>query len=95
MGERPQILIVDDDESICRWLNAVLRAEGYQCRIANSWEEAEPLLEAGTFHHALLDIYLGDRNGLEFVGGEVAVQICFPRSSVPRYVLNTFTVGPA
>ena len=74
MGERPQILIVDDDESICRWLNAVLRAEGYQCRIANSWEEAEPLLEEGTFHLALLDIYLGDRNGLEFLERLKALQ---------------------
>ena len=74
MGERPQILIVDDDESICRWLNAVLRAEGYQCRIANSWEEAELLLEEGTFHLALLDIYLGDRNGLEFLERLKALQ---------------------
>ena len=64
MGEQLQILIVDDDESICRWLNAVLVAEGYQCRIANTCEEAEPLLREGTFHLALLDIYLGDTNGL-------------------------------
>ena len=67
MGEQLQILIVDDDKSICRWLNAVLAAEGYQCRIANSCEEAEPLLRKDTFQLALLDIYLGDKNGLEFL----------------------------
>lgn len=67
MGEQLQILIVDDDKSICRWLNAVLAAEGYQCRIANSCEEAEPLLRGGAFQLALLDIYLGDKNGLEFL----------------------------
>src|SRR6266566_7027209 len=67
MGEQLQILIVDDDQSTCRWLDAVLTAEGYQCRIAHSSEEAEPLLDEGAFHLALLDIYLGNKNGLEFL----------------------------
>src|SRR6266566_1934109 len=67
MGEQLQILIVDDDQSICRWLDAVLTAEGYRCRIAHSSEEAEPLLDEGEFQLALLDIYLGNKNGLEFL----------------------------
>jgi DNA-binding NtrC family response regulator len=67
MGEQPQILIVDDDRSICRWLSAVLTAEGYRCCIAHSCEEAEALLDEGAFHLALLDIYLGHNNGLEFL----------------------------
>src|SRR5205807_2294938 len=67
MGEQLQILIVDDDQSTCRWLDAVLTAEGYRCRIAHSSEEAEPLLDEGAFHLALLDIYLGNKNGLEFL----------------------------
>lgn len=67
MGEQQQILIVDDDESICRWLNAVLTAEGYRCSIAHSCEEAEPLLHEDTFQLALLDIYLGNKNSLDFL----------------------------
>jgi DNA-binding NtrC family response regulator len=67
MGEQLQILIVDDDQSICRWLDAVLTAEGYRCRIAHSCEEAEPLLDEVAFQLALLDIYLGNQNGLEFL----------------------------
>ena len=67
MGEQLQILIVDDDQSICRWLDAVLTAEGYRCRIAHSCEEAEPLLDEAAFQLALLDIYLGTQNGLEFL----------------------------
>src|SRR6516225_625130 len=67
MGEQLQILIVDDDQSICRWLDAVLTAEGYRCRIAHSCEEAEPLLDEAAFQLALLDIYLGNQNGLEFL----------------------------
>jgi DNA-binding NtrC family response regulator len=74
MGKHLQILIVDDDQSICRWLNAVLTAEGYQCRIAHSCEEAEPLLRERTFQLALLDIYLGDKNGLEFLEKLKALQ---------------------
>ncbi|MBZ5702878.1 MAG: sigma-54 dependent transcriptional regulator [Acidobacteriia bacterium] len=74
MGERRQVLIVDDDQSIGRWLNAVLSAEGYQCQTAHSIEEAEPLLREGAFHLALLDIYLGNANGLEFLKKLKALQ---------------------
>jgi len=67
MGQQLQVLIVDDDESIGRWLTAVLAAEGYQCRVASSVVEAEHLLREGAFQLALLDIYLGNANGLEFL----------------------------
>jgi DNA-binding NtrC family response regulator len=67
MGEQLQILVVDDDQSICRWLNAVLTAEGYQCRVAQSVKDAEPLLHEGPFDLALLDIYIGSGNGLDFL----------------------------
>lgn len=67
MGERLEVLIVDDDKSICQWLNAVLTAEGYRCRVAYSCEEAEPLLRDHAFQLALVDIYLGNKNGLEFL----------------------------
>jgi DNA-binding NtrC family response regulator len=74
MGEQLQVLIVDDDESICRWLNAVLTAEGYKCRLAHSVDEAELLLREGPIHLALLDIYLGKANGLEFLEKLKALQ---------------------
>ena len=74
MGEQFQVLVVDDDESIGRWLNAVLAAEGYSCRVARSVEEAEPLLREQSFELALLDIYLGNANGLEFLEKLKALQ---------------------
>lgn len=74
MGQPLQVLIVDDDESIGRWLTAVLTAEGYQCQVARSVEEAEPLLRKGAFDLALLDIYLGNANGLEFLEKLKALQ---------------------
>src|SRR5215470_2390186 len=67
MLKQLQVLIVDDDESIGRWLTAVLTAEVYQCKVARGVEEAEPLLREGVFQLALLDIYLGNANGLEFL----------------------------
>ena len=67
MEKQLKILVVDDDKSICRWLNAVLTEEGYECLAARSVEEAEPLLREGRVDLALLDIYLGQANGLEFI----------------------------
>ncbi len=67
MSEQFQILVVDDDKSIARWLNAVLAAEGYKCRVAQSVKDAELLLQEGPFDLALLDIYLGSGNGLDFL----------------------------
>ncbi len=67
MENQLRVLVVDDDESICRWLKAVLTAEGYDCRTARSIEEAEPLFRERPIDLALLDIYLGQGNGLEFL----------------------------
>jgi len=74
MTQQLQVLIIDDDESICQWLSAVLTAEGHQCRVAHSSEEAESLLAEHTFQLTLLDIYLGRKNGLEFLEKLKALQ---------------------
>jgi DNA-binding NtrC family response regulator len=44
-----------------------LTAEGYECIATRSVEEAEPLLSKGSIDLALLDIYVGQANGLEFL----------------------------
>lgn len=67
MDKSLRVLVVDDDKSICQWLTAVLTAEGYECRTAKSTEEATPLIHEGTFDLALLDIYMGQENGLAFL----------------------------
>lgn len=67
MGNPLKVLVVDDDNSICRWLTAVLTAEGYECHAAKTTTEAEPLLRERTFDLALLDIYLGQASGLAFL----------------------------
>src|SRR6266566_5210421 len=66
MEKQLKILVVDDDKSICRWLNAVLTEEGYLCCAARSVEEAEPLLRENPIDLALLDIYIGQANVFSF-----------------------------
>lgn len=67
MGNQLKVLVIDDDKSICRWLTTVLTAEGYECDTARSIEQAKPLLRQGPIDLALLDIYIGQANGLEFL----------------------------
>ena len=67
MPEPFQVLVVDDDRAITQWLQAVLAAEGYHCDVAHSTEDAMALLRRKPVHLALIDIYLGEANGLDFV----------------------------
>ena len=69
-----EILVVDDDRATRQWLCSVLGAEGYVCHPARNPQEAEDLLRRTDVHLALLDIYLGDANGVEFLRHIKAIQ---------------------
>ena len=62
-----EILVVDDDKATRQWLCSVLDAEGYVCHAARNTQEAEDLLRRSEVQLALLDIYLGEVNGVEFL----------------------------
>ena len=62
-----EILVVDDDRATRQWLCSVLEAEGYVCHAARSPQEAEELLRRMDVQLALVDIYLGDANGVDFL----------------------------
>ena len=62
-----EILVVDDDRATRQWLCSVLEAEGYVCHAARSPQEAEELLRRVEVQLALVDIYLGDANGVDFL----------------------------
>jgi len=59
------ILVVDDEESICQSLKAILSDEGYQVLVAGSGEEAVQLIEDEMPQLVLLDIWLPGMDGLE------------------------------
>jgi len=69
-----EILVVDDDRATRQWLCTVLGAEGYVCHSARSPQEAEELLGRTEVQLALVDIYLGDSNGVEFLRHIKALQ---------------------
>ena len=61
------ILIVDDDESICRSLALILGKKGYQTETASTGAEALAKAKEGSFSVALLDIRLPDMEGVELL----------------------------
>lgn len=60
---KPHILIVDDDEAICKTLSVILQAEGYQTTMAITAKEAIEKTGNQFFNVALLDIRLPDMEG--------------------------------
>jgi len=61
------ILIVDDDRATRQWLSSVLAAEGHTCFTARDPREAEAHLQERPVQLAIVDIYLGSANGVEFL----------------------------
>jgi response regulator RpfG family c-di-GMP phosphodiesterase len=61
---KASILIVDDEEPICKLLETCLAVE-YQCITAASAEEATELLKAGSFNLVMTDIRMPGASGFE------------------------------
>jgi two-component system, OmpR family, response regulator len=57
------VLLVEDDERIVRFLQQGLRAEGYQVQVAGTGREALALARADGFSVIILDLRLPDQNG--------------------------------
>jgi DNA-binding NtrC family response regulator len=64
---KASILIVDDDESICKTLGLILEGEGYNVDVANSGKEAIEKSKEKVYNVALLDIVLPDMLGTELL----------------------------
>ncbi len=67
MEKRFQILVVDDEEPIRGILQAVLQRAGYAITTAATKTEAETALELKPLDLVLLDLRLGEDDGLEFL----------------------------
>jgi two-component system NtrC family response regulator len=61
------ILVVDDDQDICRMLETRLGRSGHTPTIAHTLANAMELAERGDFDIVLLDVQMPDGNGLEFI----------------------------
>jgi len=62
-GSGPAILIVDDEESVLRFVGTLVEEEGYTTLRAGTLEDGEKLLDK-KYALALLDITLPDGSGL-------------------------------
>src|SRR5947207_2341755 len=63
----PNILICDDERSICEMLDITLRREGYKVETANSGEMAKRRLESALYDVVVTDIKMPNINGIEFL----------------------------
>ena len=63
MDAQAQILVVDDDERICRLLNRYLEREGYRVSTAANAEEMRRRVSAGMPDLVILDLNLPDADG--------------------------------
>ena len=67
MRQPATILVVDDERSVRMMLEAALRAQGYRVQTAASGAEAQEMLAEEEFDLLLLDLQLGDMDGIEIL----------------------------
>lgn len=74
------ILIIDDDHAFAETIRRMLTLDGYSCAVASDQEEALGTLTADPtlFDLALLDMRLGDSDGLELLPKLIALRPDFP-----------------
>jgi two-component system, OmpR family, KDP operon response regulator KdpE len=65
MTDRPKVLVVDDEQQILRALRVILRDAGFEALPASGVEEALDLAAVNTPAAAIVDLLLGDGDGIE------------------------------
>jgi DNA-binding NtrC family response regulator len=67
LGERARILVIDDDKSIRKTLEAILKGEGYYVDTAENGKEAIEKTNSSYYNVVLIDIRLPDMEGTELL----------------------------
>ena len=62
-----KILVVDDEENIRASISEILKEEGYRLAEAKSLAEAVELIASEYFHVIILDVWMQDGDGIEFI----------------------------
>jgi len=87
MTSKKSILVVDDDQNICKVLTANLKAKGYAAKCANTGKRAIEISENEHFNLALIDIRLPDMNGIQLLS-----QL---RGTIPKMIKIIITGYPS
>ena len=61
------VLVVDDDRAILRTFSRILQRAGFSTETAENGKEALKKIQSRTFDAALIDVILGDSNGLDLL----------------------------
>lgn len=61
------ILVVDDDQDVCEYLQDFLTSEGYQVKIVNDPTQALENMRQDEFHVVVLDIMMPKLNGIDLL----------------------------
>ncbi|HVN70739.1 MAG TPA: sigma-54-dependent Fis family transcriptional regulator [Desulfomonilia bacterium] len=67
MGLKAEILVIDDDQSICTTFKAILNSEGYRVSTAKDFKSAFDLIDTKNFHVIFSDIILGNYSGIDIL----------------------------
>ena len=65
--EQARILVIDDDATVRRSLEAVLKEDGYEVDVAENGKEAIAKSKARPYNLALVDLRLPDMDGVELL----------------------------
>ena len=66
-ADRLRILVIDDNDSICKLLALLLQQEGFQVETALDGASAQHLLSSQSFHILIADLYLPDMRGDDLI----------------------------
>ena len=61
------VLVIDDDRAILRTFTRILQRAGFSTETAENGKEALEKIQGRTFDVALIDVVLGDSNGLDLL----------------------------
>jgi len=64
---RPRLLVLDDEDSICKILSIFFEKKGYEVIITRSAEEAMRLADRESFDVGVFDVILGGESGFELL----------------------------
>ena len=67
VGERPDLLLVDDDATFCRVLSQALTARGFEVRVAHDVAAGQAAAELSPPEYAVIDLKMPGASGLELV----------------------------
>jgi DNA-binding response OmpR family regulator len=85
--EQARILVIDDDVTVRKSHEAMLKANGYEVDVAETGEEAIAKSRAKLYNLALVDLHLPDMDGIELLTSM--------RETVPKTVKIIITGYPS